>query len=291
MVVILMLPWILGFLLLDAIPMIVSFYDSFTKFNILNPPKWVGFKNYIEIFTSDPLFWLALRNTLWWILFSILARLLLAITTAAILAKNRGNMKIFRTFFFLPAMIPTVAATIIFAFILNPVYGPINSFLHFIGVKNPPLWFYDPHWSKWGLLILSTWGIGDSMIIFLAGFLDLPDQLEQVAELDGVSAWKRFIHIKIPLLTPVIFFTIITGVFQGFQYFTQGFVISSESTDSSNSMYFLNTHIYIMGFKYFYMGYASALGWILMCLTLVITILLFKTQNKWVYYHNQGKKL
>ncbi len=279
-------PWILGFLLFTAYPMIASFYQSFTKFNLIESPKWIGLANYKRMFSDDPDFWIAMRNTIWISVISIPLRIAFATFAAWILTKPKKGMKFYRTLFFLPAMVPTVAASMSFTYIFNPSYGPINNFLQHIGIKNPPFWFLDPVWSKWGLILLGLWGIGDTMIIYLAGLLDVPRSLYEAASLEGANSWQSFRYITLPLITPVIFFSGVTGIIGSFQYFTQAYVAAGQVNDYSHSMYFYATHVYFSAFRAYEMGYASALAWVLLVITLLCTMVILKTQKRWVHYPN-----
>ena len=281
-----MSPWVLGFLFFTAYPMGASLYQSFTKFNLIESPEWVGFANYIRAFTDDSDFWKALTNTIWISAVSIPLRIVFALFTAWILTKPTRGSKIYRTIFFLPAMVPTVAATMSFTYIFNPAIGPINKFLEFFGIKNPPMWFNDPHWSKWALIILGLWGIGDTMIIYLAGLLDVPKSLYEAAELEGANIWQQMRFVTIPMMTPVIFFSAVTGVIGSFQYFTQAYVAAGQVNDYSHSMYFYATHIYHEAFRAYEMGYASALAWVLLVITLICTLIMLQTQKRWVHYPN-----
>jgi multiple sugar transport system permease protein len=279
-------PWIFGMLGFTLYPMIASFYQSFTKFNLIESPKWVGLQNYHRMFFQDPLFWKALGNTMWISVISIPLRIAFAIFAAWILTKPKRGSNFYRTIFFLPSMVPAVAGTMVFAYIFNPAYGPINRGLQAVGIKNPPFWFMDPHWSKWGLIILGLWGIGDTMIIFLAGLLDVPRSLYEAASLEGATAWQSFRYVTFPMITPVIFFSGVTGVIGSFQYFTQAYVASGQVNDYSHSMYFYATHIYHEAFQAYEMGYASALAWVLLVITLFFTAIILKTQKRWVHYPN-----
>ena len=281
-----MSPWILGFLIFTAYPMIASLYQSFTEFNLINSPKWVGLRNYTFMFTKDPDFWKACYNTIWISVISIPLRIAFALFTAWMLTKPKRGSNIYRTIFFVPAMVPTVAAAMSFTYIFNPAFGPINKMLETIGIKNPPMWFMDPHWSKWGLIILGLWGIGDTMIIYLAGLLDVPRSLYEAADLEGASAWQQFRYVTLPLMTPVIFFSAVTGIIGSFQYFTQAYVAAGQVHDYSNSMYFYATHIYYKAFRAYEMGYASALAWTLLVVTLICTVIMLRTQRRWVHYPN-----
>lgn len=281
-----MSPWLFGIIFFTAYPMISSFYQSFTKFNLIESPKWVGLENFHRMFFEDSDFWQALKNTVWISVISIPLRIAFAMFTAWVLTKPKRGRNIYRTIFFLPSMVPAVAATMAFTYIFNPAYGPINRMLEAIGIKEPPFWFLDPKWSKWGLILLGLWGIGDTMIIFLAGLLDVPTSLYEAASLEGATAWQSFRYITLPLMTPVIFFSTVTGVIGSFQYFTQAYVASGQVNDYSHSMYFYATHIYFSAFRAYEMGYASALAWVLLVITLLCTLVILKTQKRWVHYPN-----
>lgn len=281
-----MSPWVLGFLFFTAYPMGASLYQSFTKFNLIESPEWVGLENYVRMFTDDYEFWQAFRNTVWITVVSIPLRIAFALFTAWMLTKPKRGSRIYRTIFFLPAMVPTVAATMSFTYIFNPAIGPINKFLETFGVDNPPMWFEDPKFSKWALIILGLWGIGDTMIIYLAGLLDVPRSLYEAAALEGANTWQQFRYVTLPLMTPVIFFSAVTGIIGSFQYFTQAYVAAGQVNDYSNSMYFYATHIYHEAFRAYEMGYASALAWVLLIFTLICTFVMLKTQKRWVHYPN-----
>ena len=279
-------PWIFGLLGFTLYPMVTSFYQSFTKFNLIEKPEWIGLENYHRMFFQDPLFWKALQNTIWISAVSIPVRIAFAMLSAWLLTKPRHGSNLYRTILFLPSMVPTVASTIAFQYIFHPIRGPINTGLQAVGVENPPFWFDDPNWSKWSLIILGLWGIGDTMIIFLAGLLDVPKSLYEAASLEGASTWQSFRYVTFPMMTPVIFFSTVTGVIGSFQYFTQAFIVSGSVNDFSYSMYFYATHIYMSAFKAYEMGYASALAWVLLVVTLILTLIILQTQKRWVHYPN-----
>ena len=219
-----MSPWLIGFIAFYVYPMISSLYFSFTQYNIIQPPKLVGLSNYTFMFTKDPQFWQAMRNTIWMILVSVPIQIAFAIGCAMVLTRPKRGSGVYRTIFFLPTMVPVVAATLGFVFILNPG-GPIDHILKLLHVPQP-LWFQDPKWSKPGLVLLGLWGVGNTMIIFLASLLDVPRQLYEAADIEGAGAWQRFRYITLPMISPVIFFAVVTGVIYGFQYFTEGYIAS-----------------------------------------------------------------
>lgn len=301
-VLLFMSPWIVGFVALILYPMISSLYFSFTRYSLLSPPQWIGLQNYTFMFTRDPYFWLAMRNTLWVIAVGVPLRISFAIFTAWLLTLPKKGTRTYRTLYFLPSMAPPAAAALAFVLVFQPSYGPINQILRGLGWHNPPLWFYGPGTSKWGLVILGLWGVGDAMIIFLAGLLDVPRQLYEAADIEGATGWQRFRHVTLPTISPVIFFSLVIGVIYGFQLFTQAYVTSIAVTGSSTndvaanigspngSMLFYSVYLYKAGFQDFRMGYASALAWILFLITMVCTLAIIKGSRRWVHYQGGGFK-
>jgi multiple sugar transport system permease protein len=295
-----MSPWIIGFSAFILYPALASLYYSFTNYDLLSAPEFVGLDNYRFMFTKDPQFWQAMRNTLWMIGVGVPLSMLVALGTAMMLTRPRRGVKAYRTIYFLPTMAPPVAAALAFFVIFNPATGPVNQLLSGIGIKNPPLWFYDPFWSKWGLLFLGLWVVGQTMIIYLAGLLDVPRQLYEAADIEGASPWQRFRHVTLPSLSPVLFFTLVIGVIAGFQYFTQAYVasfaVSGQATEEAaaavgspqGSLLFYSIYLYLKGFSDFRMGYASAMGWMLLLFTLACTWLLIRTSRHWVHYQAGG---
>ena len=278
-------PWIIGFLVFYVYPMLATLYYSFTHYDILSPPRWVGLSNYKFMFTSDPQFWQAMRNTLWMIIVAVPVQVAFAIGTAMVLTRPKRGKGVYRTLFFLPTMVPVVAATLGFVFLLNPS-GPLDHVLGFLHVPKP-LWFEDPTWAKPGLVMLGLWAIGNTMIIFLASLLDVPKQLYEAADLEGATGWQRFRYITLPMISPVIFFAVITGVIYGFQYFTEGFVASGGQQSLGNpqgSLMFYPTWLYAQGFQFFHLGYASAMAWVLFVITMTFTLILIRTSRRWVHY-------
>jgi multiple sugar transport system permease protein len=295
-----MSPWIIGFSVFIVYPALSSLYYSFTNYDLLSPPRFTGLDNYRFMFTKDPQFWQTMRNTLWMIVVAVPLQMFVALVTATLLTRPRRGVKVYRTIFFLPTMAPPVAAAFAFFVIFNPATGPVNQLLSGLGIKNPPLWFYDPFWSKWGLVFLSLWIVGQTMIIYLAGLLDVPRQLYEAADIEGASAWQKFRNVTLPGISPVLFFTLVIGVIAGFQYFTQAYVVSfavsgqatgaasSNVGDPQGSLLFYSIYLYFKGFASFRMGYASAMAWILFLITMACTVLLIKTSRRWVHYQGGG---
>jgi multiple sugar transport system permease protein len=292
LVVSFMSPWIVGFLAFFLYPMLTSLYFSFTHYDLLSEPRWIGLDNYRYLFTTDPSFWPAVRNTLWLIVVGLPIRLAWAIATAMLLTLKARGMRTYRTLYFLPSMVPPVAAALTFTFLLNPELGPVNRVLGAFGIPQP-LWFLDPAWSKPALVILALWGVGDAMIVFLAGLLDVPQTLYEAARIDGAGPVARFRHITLPMISPVIFFSLVVGLINGFQAFTEAYVAgntSSGQTDNlgepQGSLLLYALYLYKQAFRSLNMGYASAMAWVLFAATMLCTILLMKTSDRWV--HGQG---
>lgn len=279
-----MSPWIIGFTVFIVYPMISTLYFSFTKYDLLKPPQWVGFFNYRFMWTDEN-FWVSVRNTLWIVAFGVPLNILFAIATAMVLTRPKRGIGIYRTIYFLPTMVPLVAATVGFTFLLNPS-GPINTILDFLHLP-APLWFDDPRWSKPGLLLLGVWGVGQLMIIFLAALLDVPAHLYEAADLEGAGPWQRFRYITLPMISPVIFFSLVIGVIDGFQYFTEAYIAAGGQDflgQPRDSLRFLGIELYEQGFLELHLGYAAAMAWVLFIIIMVCTIVLIRTSNRWVHY-------
>jgi multiple sugar transport system permease protein len=298
-VLLFMSPWIVGFLGLILYPMLSSLYFSFTRYSLLSSPEWVGLENY-KLMIRDPFFWLTIRNTVWLIVVGVPLRISFAIFTAWLLTLPRHGSRVYRTVYFIPSIAPPVAASLAFILVFQPAFGPINQILRGFGWANPPLWFYGPGSSKWGIVLLGLWGVGDAMIIFLAGLLNVPRQLYEAADIEGASGWQKFRHVTLPMLSPVIFFSLVIGVIYGFQLFTQAYVTSLATSGSSitdvgsdigspqGSMLFFSVYLYQQGFQSFRMGYASALAWVLFAITMACTLLIIRGSRRWVFYQGGG---
>src|SRR4051812_1134649 len=259
-----MAPWILGFGIFFGYPLIWSAYLSFTHYDLLSSPKWIGLANYRFLFTTDQTVWPAVKNTLWFIAIAVPLQVLFALGIAIMLARAQRGIGVFRTIFYLPALAPPVAATLGFVYLLNPATGPINTILGKLGIQGP-LWFDSPHWAKPSLTLLAVWGIGNTMIIFLAAVLDVPRHLYESAQLDGAGWWSRLRFVTLPTISPVILFAVVIGVIEGMQYFTQAYVAAnvaggsaSYSAEAANALgypeestLFYPVLLYQQGFRYF----------------------------------------
>jgi multiple sugar transport system permease protein len=277
-------PWILNLLLFTAFPVAAAVYYSFTEYSVLQPARWIGLDNYKEMLTADPLFWKALFNTVYYVAFSIPLGLALALLLSMLLNQKVPLMAFFRSTFFLPTIVPVVAASVVWAWILNPEFGLINDFLGRLGLYRPP-WLTSEVWSKPAFILMSLWGIGQTTIIFLAGLQAIPDHLYEAAEIDGANSFQKFSAITLPMLTPTIFFNLVVGMIAAFQIFTQVYIISEGGPLWSTLFYVY--YLWRRAFQFFNMGYASALAVVLFIIIMALTSLILATSKRWVYYEGE----
>lgn len=276
-------PWIIGFLCFQLYPILASLYYSFTTYSVLGSGHWVGLANYQTMFTQDPLFWTAVGNTLYYAAISVPMGLLVSFTLALLLNVRLPEMAFYRTIYFLPSLVPAVAGSILFMWLLNPDFGLVNVLLRYVGIEGPG-WLTDPAWAKPSLILLSFWGIGVGTVIFLAGLGDIPQEIYEAATIDGATWWRRTRAITVPMMTPVIFFNLIMGIIGSFQVFTQVYILGGGTGAPQDSLLFYQLYLYITAFTNLQMGYASAMAWVLTLAILVTTVSVFKTQRRWVFY-------
>ena len=297
-----MSPWIVGFTVFFAYPLVMSAYLSFTHYDLLSSPKWIGLANYKFLFTKDQTVWPAVKNTLWFIAIAVPLQVLFALGIAVMLSRARRGVGAFRTVFYLPALAPPVAATLGFVYLLNPATGPVNTILEKVGIQGP-LWFDSPQWSKPSLTLLALWGVGNTMIIFLAAVLDVPQHLYESAQLDGAGCHARMRFVMLPTISPVILFAVVLGVIEGMQYFTQAYVAAnvaggsaSYSAEAANALgypedstLFYPVLLYQQGFRYFNMGYASAMAMLLLAVSFAVTFIIVQNSRRFVHYQGPGR--
>jgi multiple sugar transport system permease protein len=278
-------PAVLGFLIWVAGPMLFSAWLSLTEWDLLSPPEFVGLSNYVEMF-QDELFWKSLRVTFYYTVISVPLFQALAFAVALLLnAKVRG-ITVFRTIYYLPSIVPVVANALLFAWIFNSDFGLLNAVLRGIGLPKV-LWLQDPRWAMPALITMSLWGIGGAMLIYLAGLQGVPQQLYEAAELDGANIWHRFRHVTVPMMSSVIFFNLVLGLIAALQTFTQGYIITNGGPQNSTLFYAL--YLYRQAFTNFKMGYAAALAWVLFVIVLVLSVFVFRTLGRQVYYEDEGR--
>lgn len=274
-------PWLIGFIVFTAAPFLISVYLSFTRYDVVSPPVWVGLANYTKLLTDDPIFWKALWVTIKYALVAVPIGLVAGVGLALLLNLELRGISVYRTIFYLPSIVPMVATSVIFMWILNPQIGLVNGLLAQAGITGPA-WLQDTRWAFWSLVFMSLWGIGGSMIIYLAGLKDIPISLYEAALIDGASAWQRTRHITLPMITPVIFFNLVMGAIGSFQYFAQAYIMTNGGPEDSTQFYAL--YLFHRAWRYFDMGYASAMAWILFVIVMVLTIAIFRTHHRWVHY-------
>ncbi len=274
------MPWLIGFLVFTAGPMVFSAYLVFTEWELLTPPRWVGLANF-RFLLEDQMF----RNTLWntfiYTVISVPLQLLVALGVALLLNLNIRGSNWYRALIFLPSQTPIVATAMLWFFIFSPTSGLANSALDVVGI-GPQRWLVDVNLVKPALMTIAVWAFGGAMIIFLAGLQDIPQSLYEAAELDGASSWSKLLNITIPLLSPTIFFNLVIGLIGAFQVFTPVYLMTGGGPGTSSMM--MGLLIYRHGFEEFNMGYASLLAWVLFLIVITLTIIQFTLARKWVYY-------
>jgi len=282
------LPWLISLLVFTVYPVVASIYYSFTQYAITQAPVWIGLDNYTKMFTTDPAIRVAVFNTLYYTLLSVPIGLISSLLIAIVLNLNVKRIGIYRTLFYLPSLAPPVAGAIIFVIMFQPEGGLVNGILQFFGIKGPA-WFIDPRFAKIGLIILSLWGVGAGSLIFLAGLKDIPGDLLEAASIDGANSWQRFWKITIPLLTPVILYNLVMGIIGSFQVLGAAFVIGGTTGRPQEALLMYMVHLYRTAFRYFDMGYASAMAVALFIVILGATLLIFRSTRSWVFYESEGR--
>jgi multiple sugar transport system permease protein len=276
------LPWLLSLLIFTTYPVLAAFYLSLTDYNVVQPPTWVGLQNYHTMLTADPAFWISVKNTAFYTLLAVPLGLAGSLVLALLLNLRVRGLAVYRTLVYLPALTPPVVSTIIFIGMFDPEGGPINAILQQVGL--PALgWLNDPTWAKPALIMMSLWGLGAGALIFLAGLQEIPQALLEAAAIDGAGPWLRFRHITLPLLTPVILFNLVVGVIGAFHVFTPALVSGGTTGKPLESTLMLMVHIYRNAFRYFAMGYASALAVVLFLAVLMVTWAIFRSAQVWLY--------
>ena len=282
-------PAVLGLAIFFVYPLIASVFYSFTRYDLVSPPDWIGLRNYTYLFTQDPKIWSATLNTVWFVVFLVPIKIVFALGIAGLLVRAKRASGVWRTIFYLPALVPPVASVVAFVFLFNPGTGPVNQILKAIGVQGP-LWFNDPNWSKPSLVILGIWVMGDIMIIFLASLLDVPRDQYEAASLDGANGTQQLRYVTFPNIRPVLMFAVVTGVIAALQYFTEAAVASGvangkaiigEGTGANlgypdGSLLTYTQWLYVRGFANYQLGYASALAVLLFVVSSVLLVLLLR---------------
>ncbi|MCZ8516259.1 sugar ABC transporter permease [Paenibacillus filicis] len=280
-------PWLIGLLTLVLVPMLLSLYYSFTDYNIIGAPRWVGWDNYRALL-DDPTFWSSSYNTLYLVVFMVPSSLVVGLVYALLLNQPIRGRKLFRTVLYMPQLVPPVATSMLWIWILNPSFGLINKFLGIFHITGP-LWLASMEWSKPSLILIHWWSIGGTMLIFLAGLQGVSPALLEAAYLDGAGAWQRFRHVTLPAISPLMLFNLIMGVLGAMQYFTQAYIMGGGGSDGGSvgvggSLEFYSIYLYQLAFVNLRMGYASALAWVLFLILAVLIGLLLAWSKKWTHY-------
>lgn len=276
-------PWLFGFVVLTAGPMIASLAMSFTNWQIVIAPRWVGLDNYIEMFTKDELVGVSLFNTAFYTFIGTPLYVVIGLAIGLVMAMNIRGIRYYRTMFFLPSITPVVATTLLWMLIFHADFGLANFVMQFFGLPRQ-LWLADPGQSKPVLIVMYLWGVGASMPIFLAGLKGIPREMYEAATIDGAGRVASFRYVTLPLLSPVLFFVLTTGLIGGFQVFTSAYIATGGGP--ANSTMFYVFHLYNNAFKFFRMGYASAMAWLIFVIILVFTLIQFVVARRLVYYED-----
>ena len=279
-------PWLVGFLLLAIGPILFSLYLSFTKYNVINPPQWIGLDNYEYMFGRDARFRKALQVTFTFVAFAVPAKLIFALAVAMVLDKGIRAIGLYRALFYLPSILGgSIAVAILWRQLFN-ADGVVNALLATIGIDGPA-WLADPRYSLWTLIVLAVWQFGSPMLIFLAGLRAIPQELYEAAEIDAAGKVKQFVAITVPLLAPVIFFNLVLQMIEAFKSFSGAFIISGGSGAPLDSLLFYTVYLFNEAFSFLRMGYASALAWVLLLIIAAFTAIAFWTSKYWVHYEGE----
>ncbi len=274
-------PWLFGISAFLFYPLLMSLYLSFCDYSVLRPAVWIGTDNYRELF-HDEVFWITVKNTLLYAVVSLPMSMILGIGLAMLLNSKVKGLTVYRTIFFIPSLVPVVSLAMLWLWLLNGEHGIINLGLGKIGI-NGPNWLSNPAWSKPALILMSLWGVGNAMLIYLASLQDVPVSLLEASELDGASSWQKTRNVTLPMISPVIQFNMVMGIIGSLQVFTEAFVMFPGGVPA-RSTYFYSMYLYDNAFNYSRMGYASAMGWILFIVIMILTGIALKLSNRHVHY-------
>lgn len=274
-------PWIIGYVVFVAGPLLASLYLSLTEWSILRPPEWIGFENYAELLTEDPLFWQSLKVIGLYTLFQVPLSIIVGLSMAILLNQNILGLSVWRTIYYFPSVVTGVAVAMLWIWVLHPEFGILNIGLSFLGIEGPN-WLFSQTWALPSLVLISLWNVGSGLIIYLSGLQGVPTTLYDAASIDGAGSWARLRHVTLPMITPIIFYQVVVGMIGALQVFTEPFVMTEGGPANATLFYVL--YLYRNAFEYFKMGKASAMAWILALIIIALTVILFKSSNRWVYY-------
>ena len=281
-------PFLLGFLIFTAYPMIASLYLSFTKFNIISAPTWIGLDNYQEAFFQDEQFWGSLKRTGIFALLNVTLGVLGSLGAALLLSQNYKGTTTFRTFFFLPSITPVIASALLWVWIFQPTIGLLNYLLGMVGIQGPP-WLQSGTWAIPSVAIISLWGTigGSRMIIFLAALQSVPQELYEAAEIDGAGPWRKFWTITLPMISPTMFFNVVLTIIGSLSVFSLSYIATGGGPNYAT--YFYVYHLFKSAFEFSRMGYAAAMAWVFFLIVLVLTAIQFRVSKSWVFYAGESQ--
>jgi len=281
------LPWMVGLTIFTIVPLLLTFYIAQTKFQIVGPPKYVGFANY-EAMWTDPAVWTSAGNTMFFAAVSVPIKLVMALGLALLLNRITALSGFYRTVFYLPFLMPAVAGSIVFMLLLTPDAGPVNIALEALGF-NPPDWLLDPKAALWTIILLSLWPLGVETLVFLGGLQNIPKDVSEAADLDSPRGWHKLLWITIPMISPMILFNLVIGIIYSFQIFTQALVVGGTTGKPAEATLMYVVVLYRTAFRYFNVGYAAAMATVLFVGVLLLTLLIFRTARSWVHYEGESR--
>jgi multiple sugar transport system permease protein len=277
-------PWVIGFLVFTVFPVCASIFYSFCDYDVLSKPVWIGALNYRDMIT-DTVFWKSLYNTLYYAFFSLPLCLVIALLVAVLLNQDVKGRSVYRAIYFLPSLVPVVASSMVWLWILNGDFGLLNHGLAALGIKGPQ-WLADEKWTKPSLILMALWGCGNTMVIYLAALQDVPRSLYESAELDGANAWVKFLYITVPMISPVIYFNLIMGIIGSLQVFAQAYIMLGGGGPNRSALFY-TVYLYQNAFDYQLMGYACAMAWILFLIIFALTWLATRSTRRLIYYEGE----
>lgn len=282
-------PWLLGFVFFSLGPMLISIYMSFTDWNMFEAPNFIGLKNYTKLFTADKRFLKSIYNTFYFAFISVPLNILASIFIAYFLDKKIKGIRFFRTIYYLPVLVPLTAVAFTFQWIFNSRIGIVNRVIGLFGVLGPS-WLADARYIKMVIVFMSLWQVGGSLVLILAAMQGIPNELYESADIDGASRLKQYIKITIPMITPVLFFNLITGIIGALQVFTQSYILTGGVYQPNNSSLMISNYLYQKGFQDFQMGYAASIGWVLFVIIILFSLMVIRSSALWVFYEGEVKK-
>jgi len=280
-------PWLIGFLIFTLGPMIASIYFSLTNWDLFSLPKFIGFANYVRLFTKDKIFLKTIYNTFYYAIIAVPLNIAISLGLAYLLNHELKGMRIYRTIFYLPAVVPIVASSMLFIWLLAPDTGLINRFLALFGIDGPA-WLLDPQWVKMSFVFMELWAVGISMVLLLSAMKGTPIEMYEAAAIDGANKIQQFFNITMPMITSVIFFNLVMGIIRCLQSFSQIYIMTKGGPNNASNM--MVPYLFDNAFNFYRMGYASSIAWVLFVIIILITLLVLKSSSVWVYYESEVKR-